>query len=74
MKAKIGDVFVGKEEALKIQDITVYGYLIALYHFKNQQCVRYVQYHCFASPPNGLKDFRLATKMETAKYTLLAGW
>lgn len=74
MKAKIGDVLIGKDEALKVQDITTYGYCVMLYQFKDQKCLRDIHYHSFPLPRYIFTNFRLATKTETAKYTLLAGW
>jgi len=74
MKAKIGDVLIGKDEALKIHDITEYGYYVTLYRFKDRKCLHNVQYHTFPIERVAFTRFRLATKTETAKYTLLAEW
>jgi len=73
MTTHIGDVFVGQELAFIIYDISANGYDIVIYVFDQQKRNRYHDAITLV-PDTSFTGFRLATKTETAKYTLLAGW
>jgi len=71
-KIKAGEIYIGERAAYKICGINADGYFdVITYMFNEQKNTRYSNLSLVRST---FKMCRLATKTETAKYTLLAGW
>jgi len=71
-KIKAGEIYIGKRAVYKICDINADGYFDVIAYVFNER--KNTHYRNLSLVRSTFKMCRLATKTETAKYTLLMEW